>query len=202
MKNPHRAVRARGIGFFDYLHGQTGVVPNGHRAAPGAWTRLRVGVYCSRRTHTNSKHYRPPMDAVMPRLRQVVLDTTDARRAAEFWRQLLGLTYRPGHERPAPGQDDEAGCDWLNLRLPDGTPLLAFQQVSELKPATWPEHHVPQQLHLDLTVRDVEELKAVHEQVLRLGGAARFDGSDDVDEPLRVFTDPDGHPFCVFVSDG
>jgi catechol 2,3-dioxygenase-like lactoylglutathione lyase family enzyme len=142
------------------------------------------------------------MDAVTPRLAQVVLDTTDARRAAEFWRQLLGLMYRPGDERPPPGQDDEAGRDWLNLRLPDGTPLLAFQQVSELAPATWPEHRVPQQLHLDLMVRDVEELNAVHERVLALGGAARFDRSDDVDEPLWVFTDPDGHPFCVFVTDG
>mgnify|MGYP000114842403 CR=1 FL=1 len=141
------------------------------------------------------------MDAVTPRLAQVVLDTTDARRAAEFWRQLLGLAYRPGDEQPPPGQDDEAGRDWLNLRLPDGTPLLAFQQVTELAPATWPEHHVPQQLHLDLMVRDVAELDVVHERVIALGGAARFDRSDDADEPLWVFTDPDGHPFCVFVTD-
>jgi hypothetical protein len=99
------------------------------------------------------------MHQVTARLRQVVLDTTDARRAAEFWRHLLGLVYRPGQEPPPPGEDDPDGRDWLNLRLPDGAPLLAFQQVSELEPATWPEHRVPQQLHLDLTVRSRAELE-------------------------------------------
>ena len=38
-----------------------------------------------------------------PRLRQVVLDTTDVRALAEFYRRLLGLRYRPGDEPPAPG---------------------------------------------------------------------------------------------------
>ena len=33
-----------------------------------------------------------------PRLVQVVLDTTNARRLAEFYRELLGLVYRPGDE--------------------------------------------------------------------------------------------------------
>ena len=34
MRNPHRAIRVRGIGFFDYLHGQTGVAPNGIELHP------------------------------------------------------------------------------------------------------------------------------------------------------------------------
>lgn len=142
------------------------------------------------------------MADVRPRLAQVVLDSADARRAAEFWRQLLGLEYRPGHERPGPGEDDPAGRDWLNLRLPDGQPLLAFQQVDDLPRATWPEQHVPQQLHLDLTVRDEDELEAVHRTVVGLGGELRLDRSDDDEEPLRVYADPDGHPFCVFVAAG
>ena len=137
-----------------------------------------------------------------PRLRQVVLDSVDARRAAEFWRQLLGLVYRPGHEQPAPDEADDAGRDWLNLRLPDGSALLAFQQVASLERSTWPEPVVPQQLHLDLTVPDVEELDAVHQRVLDLGGSLRLDRSSDPEEPLRVYADPDGHPFCVFVADG
>ncbi len=33
-----------------------------------------------------------------PRLAQVVLDTTDARRLAEFYREFLGFRYRPGDE--------------------------------------------------------------------------------------------------------
>ncbi len=39
-----------------------------------------------------------------PVLRQVVLDSTDARRAGEFWRRLLDLEYRPGHEHRRPGR--------------------------------------------------------------------------------------------------
>ena len=142
------------------------------------------------------------MEQVTPRLRQVVLDSTDARRAAEFWRQLLGLVYRPGQEPPTSGEDDPDGRDWLNLRLLDGTPLLAFQQVEALPPATWPAASVPQQLHLDTTVRNVAELDAVHERVLALGGTLRLDRANDQAEPLRVYADPDGHPFCVFVTDG
>jgi catechol 2,3-dioxygenase-like lactoylglutathione lyase family enzyme len=136
----------------------------------------------------------------MPQLRQVVLDTTNARASAEFWRQLLGLVYRPGHEPPNDG-DDPAGADWLNLRYADGSPCLAFQQVSRLQHATWPQHDVPQQLHLDLTVHTVDELDDVHERVITLGGELLFDRSDETEEPLRVYADPDGHPFCVFVSD-
>ena len=136
----------------------------------------------------------------MLEIAQVVLDSTDARRAAEFWRQLLGLVYRPGQEPPPAGQDDPDGRDWLNLRRQDGTPVLAFQQVAELARSTWPDPAVPQQLHLDLTVRDRAELDEVHQRVLALGGALRLDRSDDPEEPLRVYGDPDGHPFCVFVA--
>src|SRR5512133_3923819 len=35
-----------------------------------------------------------------PRLVQTVLDTTDVRALAEFYRELLGLRYRPGDEPP------------------------------------------------------------------------------------------------------
>lgn len=59
---------------------------------------------------------------------------------------------------------------------------------------------MPQQVHLDLTVDDVHALDAVHGRVLALGGVLRLDRSDDAEEPLRVYVDPDGHPFCVFVS--
>lgn len=135
-----------------------------------------------------------------PQLAQVVIDTTNARLSAEFWRRLLGLVYRPGHEPPAPGTDDAAGRDWLSLFTPDGRRCLAFQQVDDLPASTWPEHGVPQQLHLDTTVRDVDQLDAVHALVMALGGKLRLDRSDDPEEPLRVYADPDGHPFCVFVA--
>jgi catechol 2,3-dioxygenase-like lactoylglutathione lyase family enzyme len=57
-------------------------------------------------------------------------------------------------------------------------------------------------LHLDLTVSDVDELDAVHDRVLALGGTLRQDRRDDPDEPLRVYADPDGHTFCIFVVPG
>jgi catechol 2,3-dioxygenase-like lactoylglutathione lyase family enzyme len=139
-------------------------------------------------------------DQAVPRLAQVVLDTTDARLSAEFWRQLLGLVYRPGHEPPAPNLDDPAGRDWLNLQTVDGAPCLAFQQVAKLEHSTWPEPDVPQQLHLDLAVSDREELDAVHAHVMALGGELRLDRSEDPEEALRAYADPDGHPFCVFVA--
>lgn len=136
----------------------------------------------------------------VPTLRQVVLDCTDARSLAEFYRHLLGLVYRPGDEPPEPGQADERGRDWLVLRTADGVPQLAFQQVDRLPAATWPEGQVPQQLHLDLTVASFEDLQMQHERVTRLGGRLLYDRSDDPVEPLRVYADPAGHPFCVFVA--
>ena len=135
-----------------------------------------------------------------PVVRQVVLDTTDARGLAQFYRRLLGWQYRPGDEPPAPGEPDSLGRDWLVLRHPDGGPGMAFQQVDTLPRVTWPEGPIPQQLHLDMTVPDVAELDAQHERVLSLGAELLLDRSDDPEEPLRVYGDPAGHPFCIFVA--
>jgi catechol 2,3-dioxygenase-like lactoylglutathione lyase family enzyme len=135
-----------------------------------------------------------------PRVSQVVLDGTDIRRLAEFYRQLLGLSYRRGDEPPAPGQPDPAGQDWLVLRPAAGGTQLAFQKVVALPRATWPEGPIPQQLHLDLTVPTVEELDLQHERALALGAQLLEDRSKDPEEPLRVYADPAGHPFCIFVA--
>lgn len=125
----------------------------------------------------------------MPRLRQVVLDATDARALAEFYRRLLGFTYRPG--------DSD---DWLVLRDESGVARLAFQQVPELPPPTWPSGPRPQMLHLDLTVATPAELDEQHERALALGARLLADHADDPEEPLRVYADPAGHPFCLFVG--
>jgi Glyoxalase-like domain len=136
----------------------------------------------------------------VPVLRQVVLDATDARALAEFWRQLLGYRYRPGDEPPGAGQPDPQGRDWLVLRAPAGGTQVAFQQVAALPEATWPEGPVPQQLHLDLTVPDTAELDVQHRRALALGARLLEDRSQDREEPLRVYADPAGHPFCIFVA--
>jgi catechol 2,3-dioxygenase-like lactoylglutathione lyase family enzyme len=138
-------------------------------------------------------------DQGYPTLLQVVLDATDARELAEFYRRLLGLRYRPGDEPPAPGQPDPQGQDWLVLRNAGGT-QVAFQQVPALPKATWPEGPVPQQLHLDLSVPTKAELDAQHERALALGARLLEDDADNPVEPLRVYTDPAGHPFCIFVA--
>lgn len=139
-------------------------------------------------------------DSPHPTLAQTVLDTTDARRLAEFYRELLGFTYRPGDEPPPLGMDDPRGRDWLVLLDPSGSRGLAFQQVDELPPSTWPERGVPQQLHLDLTVASRTVLDSQHERAMALGATVLFDRSDDEEEPLRVYADPSGHPFCIFVA--
>jgi len=128
-----------------------------------------------------------------PTIVQVVLDATDVRALAEFYRELFGLEYRTGDE-PENGEKD-----WLVLRSGSGVPL-AFQQVEALPPATWPEGPIPQQLHLDTTVPDVAELDAQHERATGLGARLLYDRSDDPEEPLRVYADPAGHPFCIFVG--
>jgi hypothetical protein len=138
------------------------------------------------------------------RLVQTVLDSTDARRPAEFYRSLLGLVYREGDELPPEGRPDDRGRDWLVLRTPEGLPQLAVQQVERLHAPTWPDGPVPQQMPLDLSVASREELHVQHERVLALGGsllADREEPDEEDDESFRVYRDPDGHPFCVFVSE-
>ena len=137
-----------------------------------------------------------------PVIRQTVLDTTDARALAEFYRELFGLRYRPGDEPPADGSPDERGRDWLVLRNPSGGAQLAFQQVDTLPVSSWPGNEpVPQQLHLDTSVPAKADLDEQHDRVLKLGGRLLYDRSDDPDEPLRVYADPAGHPFCIFVAE-
>jgi Glyoxalase-like domain len=135
-----------------------------------------------------------------PTLVQVVLDGTDVRVLAEFYRRLLGYRYRPGDEPPPAGAADPQGEDWLVLRNPAGGAQVAFQQVASLPEATWPEGPVPQQLHLDLTVPTTGDLDLQHERALALGARLLEDRADDPEEPLRVYADPAGHPFCIFVA--
>lgn len=136
--------------------------------------------------------------AEYPQLLHTVLDTTTPRELAEFYRQLLGLSYRPGDEPPTHGAPDAA--DWLVLVDADGVRKLAFQQVAELAASTWPKHDVPQQLHVDYTVSSAAELGHQRERAEALGARVLLDRTHDPDEALFVFADPSGHPFCIFVG--
>ncbi len=136
--------------------------------------------------------------AEYPQLLHTVLDTTRPRELAEFYRVLLGLQYRPGDEPPPDGTPDDA--DWLVLTTSGGARRLAFQQVDQLQRTTWPAHDVPMQLHVDFTVSSAAELNRQRERAEALGAGLVLDRSDDPDEPLFVFADLAGHPFCIFVA--
>jgi hypothetical protein len=55
-------------------------------------------------------------------------------------------------------------------------------------------------LHLDTTVPNLGDLRTQHDRALALGARLLYDRSDDEQEPLYVFADPAGHPFCIFVA--
>jgi predicted enzyme related to lactoylglutathione lyase len=122
-------------------------------------------------------------------LRNVVLDTTDVPRLAEFYRDLLDWSFPDGYD-----PDD---LSWRTLVGPAGE-RLGFQQAESVTPTTWPDPAVPQQLHLDFLLDSVEELEERHQRALQLGAVVRMDRSDDPDEMLRVYVDPAGHTFCLF----
>jgi catechol 2,3-dioxygenase-like lactoylglutathione lyase family enzyme len=136
--------------------------------------------------------------AEYPQLLHTVLDTTAPRALAEFYRELLGLRYRSGDEPPADEVADDP--DWLVLVDTSGERKLAFQLVDQLPRTTWPTHEVPMQLHVDFTVTILAELHRQRERAEALGAEILLDRTDDSDEPLYVFADPSGHPFCIFVA--
>ena len=127
-----------------------------------------------------------------------MLDTTDCRRLAEFYHEMFGLEYRAGDEPPA-DRSDLDGAGWIVLRNPGG-PQLAFQQTDGVRPSTWPDPAVPQMFHLDTMVETLQELETQRDRALTLGATELLDRTDDEEEPLYVFADPAGHPFCIFVS--
>lgn len=134
-----------------------------------------------------------------PRLLHTAIDTTEVRALAEFYRQFLGLRYRLGDEPPAAG-DVADDADWLVLMDSRGARALAFQRVERLDRTTWPEHDVPMQMHLDLTVSSLDVLHLQRKRAESLGAHLLLDRTADSDEPLYVLADPAGHPFCIFVA--
>lgn len=138
------------------------------------------------------------MMADYPELLQTVIDTTEPRTLAEFYRKLLGYVYRPGDEPTGTAESDAP--DWLVLTDAAGKRRLAFQQVDQLETTTWPGNEVPMQMHLDFTVRDGVELERQRSRAEELGAQVLVDRTDDPDEPLYICTDPAGHPFCIFVA--
>ena len=118
------------------------------------------------------------------KLTATVLDSPDASELGAFYRRLLGWTLR----------QDEPG--WLTLSAPGGGAALSFQTEAAYVRPTWPAGPGDQQMmtHLDI---EVEDLDAAGAHAVAAGAVlAAFQPQDDV----RVYLDPDGHPFCLWVT--
>jgi len=118
------------------------------------------------------------------RLRSVVLDCPDPRALASFYADLLS------------GRPDTSDREWCEVYINEPSLKLAFQLVDPYEAPEWPTG-VPQQLHLDLTVSDLE---AASLRAVSLGAAVL---TDQVEEPGGMFivhADPAGHPFCLFME--
>jgi catechol 2,3-dioxygenase-like lactoylglutathione lyase family enzyme len=115
----------------------------------------------------------------------IVLDSPDARMLAAFYRQLLGWTVA----------QDESG--WVKLSAPGGGAGLSFQTEAAYVKPTWPAGPGDQQMmvHLDI---EVDDLDAAGAHAVAAGAVlAEYQPQDGV----RVYLDPAGHPFCLFLRE-
>jgi hypothetical protein len=108
----------------------------------------------------------------------VVLDCPDPQPLAQFYGDLLDWKV---------AQIDE--IMW-SVRAEYGD-SLCFQRVDAYTPPRWPGQDVPQQMHIDVVVDDLDTAEAA---VLELGATKH---EHQPGTTFRVFLDPAGHPFCL-----
>lgn len=124
------------------------------------------------------------MSALGVRLTSTVFETRDAGALAAFYRELLG--WEVGRDEPG----------WSTLKPPGGAgPGLSFSEDPAYEPPVWPATpgRPQMQLHLDI---EVDDLAAAGERAVALG--ARL-ADFQPQEHVRVYLDPAGHPFCLWV---
>jgi hypothetical protein len=103
---------------------------------------------------------------------------------ARFYARLLDWPIRA--EEP----------DWVLLR-PDGIEVgLSFQTEEKYQRPVWPARDDEQQMMIHLEIR-VDDLDAA-EAHARACGATR--AGYQPQEDVRVYLDPDGHPFCLWLG--
>lgn len=115
------------------------------------------------------------------RFPSIVLDCDDPARLATFYGSLLDWTAK-------------VDGDWAEVRNAAGDQCICFQQVDDYQAPNWPSQDVPQQMHLDVMVDDLDTA----EQAVVDLGATKADHQPGT--TFRVFLDPAGHPFCTCVS--
>jgi catechol 2,3-dioxygenase-like lactoylglutathione lyase family enzyme len=118
-------------------------------------------------------------------LTATVLAAPDANALADFYHRLLGW----------PVGTNEPG--WVTLRPPDGGAGLSFQTEDAYVRPAWPAGPGDQQmmLHLDIEVGDLDAAGA--HAVAAGATLAEYQPQDKV----RVYFDPAGHPFCLWMRD-
>lgn len=84
--------------------------------------------------------------------------------------------------------------NWAEIRSEDGMQCIGFQPVEEFAAPVWPTQTIPQQMHLDVMVDDLDTGEAA---VLELGATKH---EHQPGTTFRVFLDPAGHPFCLCVD--
>ena len=117
-------------------------------------------------------------------LTAAVLGAPDPHALARFYQQLLGWPI--GSDEP----------DWVTLRPTDGRAGLSFQLEEEHVRPVWPAGPGDQQMQVHLDI-EVDDLAAAGAHAVAAGAVlADFQPQDDV----RVYLDPAGHPFCLWVA--
>lgn len=114
------------------------------------------------------------------RLGATSIDCPDPAVLADFYGALLGM--RRLVEAP----------DGSVIAITDGTQNLAMMRVADFVPPTWPEPGQLQQMHLDVSV---DELDVAVERAVALGARVAEHQRDP--SRWRVLFDPAGHPFCL-----
>ncbi len=110
----------------------------------------------------------------------IVIDCADPAEVARFYAEMLDWKI-------------DASEDWVDVKSEYGQ-CLSFQQVEDYTPPKWPSQEVPQQMHLDVVVDDLD---TAEEAVLALGATKH---EHQPGTTFRVFLDPAGHPFCLCLS--
>jgi predicted enzyme related to lactoylglutathione lyase len=107
----------------------------------------------------------------------VVLDCPDPAALATFYGAMLDWKV-------------EVSDDWATINADYGD-SLGFQKVDDFRAPDWPGQDLPQQMHIDV---NVDDLDAGEKAVLELGATKH---EHQPGTTFRVFLDPAGHPFCL-----
>lgn len=78
------------------------------------------------------------------------------------------------------------------VAITDGAHILAMMRVDDYVAPTWPEPGQHQQMHLDVSVTDLDDAVARAERE-----GARASQHQPQPAVWRVMFDPAGHPFCL-----